>query len=353
MANINRKSPMTPRQRVMAAIAHEQTDRIPCDFWAEKPTMNRVFAHVGHRDEERLLQELGIDLRHMNAIEPAERPIGGGVFQNMWGERYVYKPTEWGPMREDTQGALTGATTLAELEAFDWPTVDGMDYSQLPELCRRHEPYALVYGFADIWQRPALIRGWENMFLDMIERPDWAHMLCRKFTDFYKQDYTRAAQATDGRIDIYFLISDLGTQRGPLISLEMFRTFVAPYVAEMCQTIHGLGGKVMFHSCGDVRTFIPDLIAMGVDLLDPIQPVSTAMSPESLAAEFGGRICFHGGIDVQSLLPSGTPEEVAGEVRRYCRTFGGRGGYILCPSHLFQPDVPPENIYAMYRAVNR
>lgn len=341
---------MTPRQRVLAAIAHETPDRTPRDFWAEKPAMNRLFAYAGHRDEERLLRDLGVDLRHLNAVELPERPLGGGVFQNMWGERYVYKSTEWGPMREDAPGALSGAQSLADLDAFPWPDPDALDYSLLPDLCRRHEPYALVYGFADVWQRPALVRGWENMFLDMMERPEWAHGLSRRFTDFYQRDYTRAAEATGGRIDIYLLISDLGTQRGPMMSPAMFRTFVAPYLGEMCRTIHGLGGKVLYHSCGDVRAFIPDLIGLGVDLLDPIQPVNPGMQPETLAADFGGRVTFHGGIDMQTLLPFATPDQVAAEVRRYCQVLGPRGGYILAPGHLFQPDVPPENVYAVYGA---
>ena len=103
----------------------------------------------------------------------------------------------------------------------------------VPPQCQRWEDHALIYGFADIWQRPALVRGWEGMFVDMVERPEWAHFLSRKFTDFYKEDYTRAAEATGGRIDLYLVISDLGSQNGPLISPAMFRQFVAPYIAEM------------------------------------------------------------------------------------------------------------------------
>ena len=118
-----------------------------------------------------------------------------------------------------------------------------VDHSALADQCRRWEPYALFYGFADVWQRPGLVRGWEGMFLDMAERPDWVHFLCRKFTDFYLEDYTRAAEATGGRIDLYLLISDLGSQPGPLISLPMFREFVAPYLKEMIDRIHGLGGR--------------------------------------------------------------------------------------------------------------
>jgi len=349
---------MSPKERVLAAIARETPDRTPRDFWAEPPTMNRLFAYLGYSDEERLLTELNVDIRHLNAHPPPappytggstpEREIRSGVYQNFWGERYVYKPTPWGKMREDIPGALAGAQSLSELESFPWPTVDCFDYSKLREQCRFHENFALLYGFADVWQRPALVRGWEGMFLDMAERPDWVHFLCRKFTDFYLEDYTRAAEISGGKIDIFLLISDLGSQNGPLISLAMFRKFIAPYLKEMIELIHSFGAFVLFHSCGAIRPFIPDLISLGIDVLDPIQPTGPDMTPESLKADFGDQLSFHGGIDMQQLLPNGTPEQVRREVRRYCDILGRGGGYILAPAHLFQPDVPPENILACY-----
>ena len=116
----------------------------------------------------------------------------------------------------------------------------------------------------------------------MASHPERVHFLCRKFTDYYLEDYTRAAEVTGGRIDLYLLISDLGSQHGPLISLAMFRQFVAPYLGEMARHIHQLGGRVLYHSCGAIGPFIPDLIELGVDVLDPIQPVSPIWSPNAL-----------------------------------------------------------------------
>ena len=312
--------------------------------------MKRLFDHLGHCDEERLLVDLGVDIRRLEAPGPPEQEIGQGVHQTMWGERYVYRPTPWGPMREDVKGALAGVERFSDLEAFNWPAIDCIDYSTLSKQCARHHGYALMYGFADIWQRPALVRGWEDMFVDMAERPEWAHFLSRRFTDFYLEDYTRAAEATRGRIDILLVISDLGSQHGPLISLPMFRTFVAPYLKEMVDRIHSLGAHVLFHSCGAIRPFIPDLIKLGVDILDPIQPIDADLSPERLELDFGGRVCFHGGIDMQRLLPQGNPQQIRDEVERYCDVLGRGGGYILAPAHLFQPDVPPENVLAVYDA---
>jgi len=292
---------------------------------------------------------LGIDLRHLDAVGPPDRVLDGGVVQNFWGERYVYQESGWGLMREDLPGALAQARSLSELEAFPWPHPDQRDYSQLAAECQVHAECALVYGFADVWQRPALVRGWEGMLLDLVDHPEWVHFLGRKFTDFYLEDYQRAAEVTGGRFDLYLLISDLGSQYGPLISLPMFHRFVAPYLKEMIDRIHHLGGRVLFHCCGAIRTFIPELIRLGVDVLDPIQPTGADMQPESLQADFAGRVSFHGGIDMQHLLPRGTTVQVSAEARRYCKVLGGQGGYILGPAHRFQPDVPPENILAVYR----
>jgi uroporphyrinogen decarboxylase len=344
-------SRLSSRERVLAAVRREKPDRTPCDFWAEPPTMNRLFAHVGHGDRDRLLDHLGVDVRHLEAATPPERLVAPGTYQNYWGERLVWQHTRWGPMRQDVKGALAEARGLSELEAFSWPKPDCIDRSPLLEQARHYENHALLYGFADVWQRPALVRGWEEFFIDMAERPQWAHFLCRKFTDFYLEDYTRAAEITRGRIDLYLLISDLGSQRGPLISLSMFRQFVAPYLKEMIDRIHQLRGRVLYHSCGAIRPFIPELISLGIDVLDPIQPAGPGMQPEILQAEFGNRLCFHGGIDMQHILPTATPAQVRAEARRYCETLGSNGGYILAPAHLFQPDVPPENVLAMYQAV--
>jgi uroporphyrinogen decarboxylase len=341
---------MTSRERVLMALRHEQPDRTPCDFWAEPATWNRLFAHVGHSDKDLLLDTLGVDVRHLDAPTRAEREVGEGVWQNFWGERFIHEPTPWGPMRQDVKGALAHAESFSDLEAFDWPTPDCIDRSSIRAQCDRYRDRAVVYGFADVWQRPALVRGWEEFFLDLVEQPDWAHFLCRKFTDFYLEDYTRAAEITGGRIDLYLLISDLGSQRGPLISPAMFAQFVEPYLKEMIDHIHGLGARVLFHTCGAIGPLIPELIRLGVDLLDPIQPVNASMQPENLKAQFGRNLCFHGGIDMQKLLPHGTPEEVEAEVRRYCQVLGAGGGYIVGPAHLFQPDVPPENVLAVYRA---
>lgn len=338
---------MNHRERVISAINHRKTDRIPLDFWAEDATIEKIFRAVGHRDFEKLLRSLDIDFRRIDAIGPEVKNCGG-YYQNFWGERFIYRETPWGKVREDLPGALSDAVSFNDLKNFDWPVPDMFDYSHLDGLCKKHDGYAVIYGFADIWQRPSLVRGMENAFVDMVENPDWMHFLSRKFTDFYKEDYSRAYRASGGRIDIFLVISDLGSQSGPLFSTGMFNEFVAPYLKELADHIHNLGAYVMFHSCGNIFPFIERLIEIGVDILDPIQPAGDAMKPEILAASFGGKICFHGGIDIQGVLVHGSPEDVVAEAEHYKKVLGGAGGYICGPTHLLQPDIPAMNIFALY-----
>jgi len=204
-----------------------------------------------------------------------------------------------------------------------------------------------MYGIGDVWQRPTLVRGMENFFEDMVTRPEFCHYLSGVFTDFYIEDYRRAYKSSDGRIDLFLIYSDLGGQHSPFISKDMMREFALPYFKRIADAIHDLGAYFFFHSCGAINSFIPDLIDAGVDILDPIQPCTPEMQPERLASEFGDRLCFHGGIDVQGVMVSGTPEDVRKEVARYKEAFGSKG-YICAPSHLLQMDTPVENILALY-----
>ena len=114
---------MTSRERVLAALRHEQPDRVPRDFWAEPPTWNRLLAHTGLAEKDQLLDRLDVDVRHLEAPTVPNRQIDHQVFQNFWGERFVMDPTPWGPMRHDVKGALARAQTFSEIEAFEWPNL--------------------------------------------------------------------------------------------------------------------------------------------------------------------------------------------------------------------------------------
>jgi len=340
---------MNGKERFSQAMLHKPLDRPTYDFWTEDATLNRLFDYLKHRELTAFLDAMDVDIREVTALTPVEKQLENGVFQNYWGERFIYRDVPFGKMRDDLPGALSDIKSFDEIKAFDWPKNDIVDFTGFKEKCDavQEKGRAIRYGFADIWQRPSLVRGWENSMIDMYENPEWSHYLCGIFTDFYIEDYKRAWEWSGGSIDLFMILSDLGTQRGPLISLDKFREFVAPYLQELVDCIHHLGSRAIYHTCGDISLFIPDLIRIGVDVLNPIQPVNGNMQPESLA-RFKNELCFHGGIDVQSLLVYGTPEEVKKRVRHNFDILGS--GYIVASSHLLQPDITPENIIAIYSA---
>jgi uroporphyrinogen decarboxylase len=133
-----------------------------------------------------------------------------------------------------------------------------------------------------------------------------------------------------------------------LIGPDLFDRFVAPRLRRLVALAHGHGVAVMFHSCGAIVPLIDRLIDLGIDVLDPLQAAAKDMEPALLKQRFGARLCLHGGIDTQHLLPHGSPEDVRREVRRRSAILGAGGGYILAPCHVLQTDVPTANVLAMY-----
>ena len=337
---------MNSKERVRAAIKLKATDRVPYNFRAEKVTLEKLYRSTPYKDEDSLTNALNSDIRHIDAVTPPEKNMGG-YFQNYWGERYIYKPSEYGPVREDFDGALSKAETLKDFEEFSWPKNDDFNYSLIPALCSKYEGQAILYGAGDIWQRPGLVRGMANFFEDMVLHPEFCHYICNVFTDFYVEDYRRAYKASGGSIDMFIIYSDLGGQFAPLISNNMMREFVLPYLKRMADAIHELGAYFFYHSCGMIYPFISDFIEAGVDILDPIQPCMPEMQPESIAGVADGKLCFHGGIDIQGVLTNGTPADIHNEISRYKAAFGNKG-YICSSSHLLQVDTPVENILALY-----
>ncbi len=338
---------MNSKERVLSAINHQTTDRVPLDFWAEAPVWTDLLNSLGYSTRSELLERLHIDLRWIdhNYIGPEVFLPQNDIFENMWGERF--RPTDDG-MFSACGGALDQAQSFSEIEQHHWPSNDWVTHDHLEKSIYQNEGYAVLYGYADIWQRAAMVRGLDNMFLDMIEHPEWVHFMTGKLTEFYKNDWLRAMEAAGGHIDIFFLISDLGTQRGPMISLDLFREFIKPRIKEMADLVHDFGKKLLFHSCGSVRSYIDDLIEAGVDILNPIQPKCTGMSPEELKEIYGSKLCFHGGVDVQELLPYASTQEVRHAIRQMIEIMQPDGGFILCPSHTLMPDIAIDNIIAMY-----
>ena len=337
---------MNSKERLRATIQCQPTDRTPTHFRTEPETLEKISRRVGMRDYDRLLDYLDADIRHIDAIYPADKKYDG-FYQNCWGERHIFKDSEYGPVRELIDGALKDAQSLEEIKNFNWPTVDDLDYSHIAAFCDKHQDRGITYALADFWTRPSSIRGMGNFLMDMSLHPEYCHFLSNYFTEFYVEDFRRAYKASGKRIDLFLAYTDVGTQNAPLISRKSFLEFVKPYLKRLAEAVHELGSAFFFHSCGMVYPFIEDFIDAGVDVLDPIQPCSPLMSPENLHADFGNRICFHGGINVQGILATGTAEDVRQEVVRYENAFEKKG-YIISSSHFLQMDASVENIFAIF-----
>jgi len=343
---------MDSRERVLAAISHQPPDRVPCDLWAEPGVWERLKRDLGAKTEEDVRTVLDVDIRYISPIYPPDT-ITNGVRQNMWGERWEKTSTVYGLEWEHTRGVLFDAQTQADLEAFPWPTCDQVDYSHVKEEVRRYEGRAIFFGNADFFERPGLVRGLENILVDVMLNQDMVDYLQERFVSFFIEDFHRTMEAAGGKIDVFWALTDLGTQHGLFMGRDAMERYVFKPLKRLAEVVHRAGVKLMFHSCGAVREVIPDLINCGVDILNPLQPAAKGMEPAGLKRDFGEAIAFHGGIDIQYLLPQQSSEAVAAEVGRVAGILGAQGGYVLSSSHNIQLDTPTENILAMYRAEAR
>jgi uroporphyrinogen decarboxylase len=194
------------------------------------------------------------------------------------------------------------------------------------------------------------MHGFQNFLMNIALNPELIQTLVNKMTDFYMEMNERIFSALKGKIDIWFWGNDYGGQSGLLFNETMFESIFLPNIMRLNNLAHNHGLKVMMHSCGSIVDLIPTLIDSGVDILDPIQVTADNMEPEKLKDKFGDAIVFHGAIDTQQVLPSESPEGVYQHAEQTLEILGKNGGYIFAPSQILQPDVPAENIDAMYRA---
>lgn len=241
---------------------------------------------------------------------------------------------------------------MEEIERFDWPNPDYLDFTECIEDTRcAYEQGLAVFGgmWCPFFHVMCDFFGMENYFIKMYTDPEVVHAATRKIVDFFLETNKRYLSQAAPYLSAAFFGNDLGTQRSLLISPECFDEFVLPYMREIIQQIKGMGLKVAMHSCGSIDLIIPRLIDAGVDILHPLQAKAANMDAENLARKYGGKITFLGGVDTQQLLPFGTPEQVREEVLRLRDLF--KGDFIVSPSHeALLPNVPFENVMAMSRA---
>lgn len=346
---------MTPRERILTAVAREVPDRIPADYKAEPEVNQAMMKRLGLSSYDELLNYLQVDVRRIEPLHvgPPDKVLGEDITEDYWGIRAKRVTASHGTYSMYIETDIWHAETIEDLEKHSWPTCDIFDYSVMKEQCEKYPEHAILFEGSDLFTRPCILRGMENMMLDMALRPELAHYIMEKFTSFYCEDLTRALEATNGGFQLYCEWSDFGTQESLLMSVPMWREFISPYLKRLIDICHSGGVKFMLHSCGAIRDLIPDFISLGVDILDPIQVMAKGMEPAGLKKDFGDKICFHGGLCTQSTLPFGTPEAVRDEVLDRVATLGVGGGYIIAPSHNIQPDTSCDNILAMYDSALR
>jgi len=218
---------------------------------------------------------------------------------------------------------------------------------------RRDGDYAVMLGNGNIFESSWYMRGFEQMFYDLIAEKEYAHLLLSKVTEYFIGYFKRALEAAGGKIDLAFTADDIGGQNGLLTSLPLWEEMIKPCHKRLNKTIHEYGAKIVYHSDGAVMDAAGGLIDMGIDVLEALQFDAAGMDPAALKENYGDRLCFHGGVSVQSTLPFGTPEQVEAETKERIKVLGKNGGYILAPSHAIQAGTPPENIYAFLKASGR
>jgi len=302
-----------------------------------------------------IVERLGVDLRtlRLRYTGPPLPTFDDGRLQNYWG--VIYKPVrnEVGTYMESQYLPYAGFETMADLERYPWPDPDWFAYDELAGQCRQLGGCAIVYGWPgnmDLINGTAFGRGFEQTLFDLAtENPVGLGIIEKRF-EFHLEQTRRALLACQGRIDIVWIGDDYGTQRGLLLRPEKWRKLFKSKLRAFADLAHRHDAKLMLHSCGSTRPIWPDLIDIGLDIYDTIQPEAAGMVPEELAAEFGKHICLHGAISTQRLMPFATPAEIERVVRSRIESIGAQGGLILAPSHNFQPDTPLDNILAMYRA---
>ncbi len=347
---------MTPYERVVRAVRHQRADRLPIDYSATPEAHAALKKHLAVADDEALLRRLGCDIRLVRGryVGPPDTVGAPGV--TAAGKDFlgvVWKPVknQFATYNEIAFHPLAQATTVREIEDYPWPSVDWFDYSHLSaeiDRINRQQRYCITFFVGGAFETPWYMRGLARFLTDLLEYPDIAEAISRRATQFYKQRALRAIEQSKGKIDLVYSGGDIGTQRGMMLAPDLWRRHIKPYSSELIRTFKDMGLMTMYHSCGSIVPVIEDLIEMGLDILDPIQPRAEGMRPEDLKAQFGDRLTFHGGIDEQHLLPHGTPEAVRKEVVRLMEMLGSDGAYIVCPAHAIQPDTSPENIMAIY-----
>ncbi len=346
------------KQRVLTTLANQEADRVPINYLANPGIDTRLKKHFGLEpgDGEGLLQALNVDFRGVGA------PYVGPRLHPELPDRYV-DPTFGIRMRriEHASGGYWDYcdfplqyAELEEIEAWPMPSPDDYDYSRVEETCKFYSQYGVTVGcMPDVINATGMIRTMEQTLVDLITDDEAGLRYIDRRLEIQLEVARRTIEASKGGIDIAWMGEDLGTQKNPLISLELFRKHIRPRHQPFIDMAKSYGLHVMMHTCGSSSWSYEDYIEMGVTVVDTLQPEATNMSPEYLKSHFGGRLAFHGCISTAGPVANGSVKGVEEDCRRTLEIMMPGGGYCFAPTHALQDNSPTENVVAMYETAMR
>ena len=348
---------MTSKDRVIRALNHQPTDRVPFMYRDVPEVRQRLKKDLNLRTDENLFEKLNIDFRW---VEPKyigpDLKIDYEHKIDIWGVKWKYTRfnKDAGYWNEEYH-PLQDAQSEEDLDKHNWPELDWFDFSNLEADCDKYKDYAIMtapgYASPGLFQSPIQpLIGIERSLIEAYINPDFLLSLIDRILEFQIPFIEKMLKAANGKIDFFRLGDDFGTQQGLLMGIDIWKQFMQPGLKKMADKAKEYGAHYYQHSCGSIRDLIPAFIETGVEVLDPIQVKARGMNPAELKAEFGNKLCFSGGVDEQDLLPHGTPAEVKVGVRKLLDDIAINGGFFLGPTHNFQDDIPTENIVAMYEA---
>ena len=368
---------LSHRERVLRALSHKETDRVPFDLGSTRNSSihlaayEKLKAHFGIKTDttllhkfmqialpdEEVLKTLDIDLRFAGPGHPdatPDKPYGADGYIDEYG---VTRRKPRGSMYYDmVKSPLSGPITINDIKKYKLP--DGSDPGYTRGLrermlnLRNNTDYAIVLNLPSAFVHLSqFLRGFEDWFIDLAADQKLAAALFDAAVEQTSSVCEAVLKAGGDLADVVATGDDLGTQSGPIISPELYRKLFRPRHKKFIATLKKhTKAPIHFHSCGSIYKLLDDLIDCGVDVIHPVQVAARDMDSAKLKKEFGDRLSFWGGIDTQRILPQGTPAEVKEEVKRRLHDFAPGGGYVLGAVHNIQADVPVENILALYEA---
>ena len=356
---------MTSRERVLKAINHEQPDRPPVfttltpqaakklsEYYKlpyEEPFDSLLSTRISHMD---LLTHMGNDCVGIAGCAPNDFPtreIENNIHLNEWGMKFV----DVGIYFEFHEYPLAHAQTVEDIKKYPFPDpyAEGRFDNAAAAIKKYGNDYAIVADLETVvFETSWYLVGMQKLLTDMAMGEEYIPVL---FDKVMEVNVNVGKKLIEMGADILWAGDDFGSQNGMLLAPDMWRLYFKPRIKEMFQEFRSVNQdiKIAWHSCGSIVPVIPDFIEIGLDILNPIQPLAKGMTPEYLKGNFGSELCFFGGIDIQDLMPNGSPEEIKTEVKRRIDILGKDGGYIIAPAHNIQDDTPVENIVAFYEAV--